>query len=316
MRALALFALAAPLLACSSTIRRPVWTTDAATFPEQVTRSAMNEFDPAVSPDGKAIAYDVAATPDATPHVEVMALESAKIAYSSKDTMGVAPTWMPDGSGLIFVSKTHGSARGLVQTFGQGPLRVNFVADAGDADLRADAPAMSPDGKTVAMSILNVDLFQRGWRMTRHFDRALGMSDLIGTGVTIVGQGADPAFSPDGTHIVFARASQGHAHLFLANADGSDPHQITEGSSDDVEPAWSPDGKAIVFCSAHGDDRWTQANLFVVRTDGSSLVQLTEGDRFICHPTWAKDGAIYFHANVDEHFHIWRLRPQGTYASL
>ena len=61
MRALPLVVLAGPLVACSATIRRPVWTTDAAAALEQVTRSGQNEFDPAVSPDGSAIAYDVAA---------------------------------------------------------------------------------------------------------------------------------------------------------------------------------------------------------------------------------------------------------------
>jgi TolB protein len=316
MRALGVFALAAPLVACSASIQRPVWTTDAAGSLEQVTRSAVNEFDPAVSPDGTAIAYDVAVTPDATPHVEVMSLGTAKLAYSSKDTLGFAPTWTPDGASLVFVSRTRGSPRGLVQTMGQGALRVNFLADAGDADLLAEAPAVSPDGKTVAMALVNIDVFARGWRTTRHFDRALGFTDLLGTGVTVAGAGTDPAYSPDGAHIVFARATMGHAHLFVANADGSDAHPITDGSADDVAPAWSPDGKAIVFCSAHGDDRWTQANLFVVRPDGSSLVQLTEGDRFVCHPTWGKDGAVYFHANVDTRFHIWRVRPRGMYATL
>jgi Tol biopolymer transport system component len=294
-----------------------VWTTDAAAALEQVTRSAQNEFDPAVSPDGSALAYDVAASPDATPHVEVLKLAdlgSARLAYTSKDTMGLEPTWLPDGSGLIFVSTTRGSSHGLVQTFGTGPERTNFIADAGDPEVRAEWPAISPDGRTMAMALVNVAVFERGWRTARHFDRALGLSDLVGTGVTVIGPGIDPAFSPDGKRIAFARATGGRAHLFVANADGSAAQQITEGPADDVEPAWSPDGGAIAFCSAHGDDRWRQANLFVVRPDGSSLIQLTEGDRFVCHPTWAKDGQLYFHANVDERFHIWRVRLGGSLA--
>jgi Tol biopolymer transport system component len=160
----------------------------------------------------------------------------------------------------------------------------------------------------MAMSLMNVDVFERGWRTAKHFERALGFSDLLGTGVTVMGPGSDPAFSPDGKRIAFSRLSGGHAHLFLANADGTDPQQISQGSADDIEPAWSPDGAFIVFCSAHGTDHWTQANLFVIRTDGSSLLQLTEGDRFICRPTWSKDGFVYFHANVTDRFHIWRLR--------
>jgi Tol biopolymer transport system component len=148
------------------------------------------------------------------------------------------------------------------------------------------------------------------WPTTKLLDRGIGVSDLGGTGIDVIGSGTDPAFSPDGKHIVYARTSSGHEHLFLANVDGSGAQQITDGPADDQEPSWSPDGKHIVFCSAHGNDEWTQANLFIVRPDGSGIVQLTEGDRLACHPTWSKDGYVYFHANISDrsHFHIWRIR--------
>src|SRR5438132_3690483 len=134
---------------------------------------------------------------------------------------------------------------------------------------------MSPDGQTMAMSLVNVARFESGWRTARHFDHALGLSDLLGTGVTVVGAGSAPAFSPDGRRIAFSRTTGAHAHVFVANADGSDARQITEGPADDVEPTWSPDGRYLAFCSAHGnDDRYVQSNLFAVRPDGAGLVQL------------------------------------------
>jgi Tol biopolymer transport system component len=278
---------------------------------QQVTHSGVNEFDPAISPDGKSIAYDVAPTEDATPHVEVLSLADRHVEYSSKETPGLEPTWMPDGSGLVFVSKTRGSVRGIVQTMGQGPARTNFLADAGDPQAITAWPAVAPNGQTVAISLANLKVFESGWRWTKDFDRAIGLTDLLGTGTTVLGAGTDPSWSPDGRRIAFARATRGHAHLFVANADGTDELQITEGSSDDLEPSWSPDGKLLVFCSAHGVDRWTQANLFAVRPDGQGLVQLTEGDRMSCRPTWAKDGWVYFHANATDRFHIWRVRPVG-----
>jgi TolB protein len=308
-----------PLLACigcSASIRRSVVPTDAASQLEQVTHSSDNEFDPSVSPDGKSIAYEVASSADAMPHVEVMALadvatgRSGRTLYNSKDTMGLEPTWMPDGTGLIFVSKTKNSGKALVQTFGKSPAETNFVAEAGDPYLIAEWPAMSPDGQTMAMSLVNVVRFESGWRTTRQFDHALGVSDLLGTGVTVLGAGSAPAFSPDGKRIAFSRTTEdGHAHLFVANADGTDSQQITSGSADDVEPSWSPDGARIAFCSAHEEgDRYVQANLFALRDDGSGMVQLTEGDRLASRPSWSKDGFVYFHANVTDRFHIWRVR--------
>ena len=101
-------------------------------------------------------------------------------------------------------------------------------------------------------------------------------------------------------------------HLFVANADGTSPTQITDGPADDQSPSWSPDGKDIVFCSAHGEDELVQANLFVVHADGTGMVQLTEGDRISCHPTWSRDGYVYFHANEGGRFHIWRVRVKQT----
>lgn len=318
MRTIVLIAASTSLLACSPSIRRAVTTTDASTGLEQVTHSQVNEFDPAVSPDARAIAYEVAASPDAAPHVEVMALEGVRsgtlrpVEYSSKDTTGIEPAWMPDGSGLIFVSRTRGTPKGLVQTIGRDPARTLFIEDVGDPYLSAESPAVSPDGKTIAMSLVNARVFRQGWRTTRRFDHALGLTDLVGAGSTVLGGGNDPAWSPDGKHIAFARFTGGHSHLFVANADGTKAQQITDGLEDDEEPSWSPDGRFVAFCSAHGDDQHvTQANLFALRADGSGLVQLTEGDRFACHPSWSRDGFIYFHANATDRFHVWRILPRG-----
>jgi Tol biopolymer transport system component len=315
MRTCLLFLSALSLIACSATIRRPVLVTDAATSLEQVTSSRENEFDPAVSPDGKSIAYEVASSADTLPRVEVMSLERAggsKVVYSSKDTVGLEPTWMPDGTGLLFVSRTKSSNKAIVQTFGKSPAETNFVAAAGDPYLVAEWPALSPDGQTMAMSLVNVAEFHTGWRDARHFDHALGLSDLIGTGVTVLGAGSSPAFSPDGKHIAFSRTLRGHPHIFVADADGSGAVAITEGSSDDLDPAWSPDGRSLVFASAHADDdRYVQANLFLVAIDGSGLVQLTEGDKMSSRPSWGKDGYVYFHSNLTDRFHIWRLKPRG-----
>jgi Tol biopolymer transport system component len=315
MRAELVFVAPFVIVACSPAVRRPLSTTDAATHLEQVTHSDTNELDPAVSPDGRAIAYEVASSLEAPPHVEVMALDPAaagRVEYSSKDKPGLEPAWMPDGSGLVFVSQTHGTWRGIVQTVGSAPDKIAFAADTVDPYLATEWPAVSPDGRTVALSLVNVHVFGSGWRTTHAYDRVLALEDLLGTELVMLGAGTSPAWSHDGKRLAFARQTSGHAHLFVANADGSGVSQITDGSADDEEPSWSPDGRAIVFCSAHRGDVWSQANLFVVRPDGSGLVQLTEGDRVSCRPTWARDNFVYFHANATDRFHIWRLLPTLT----
>jgi Tol biopolymer transport system component len=322
LRALLLMVASAPLLACSASIRRGVSTTEAATALQQVTFSRANERDPAVSPDAKAIAYEVSDSPGATPHLEVTTLNDvgtgrpAETRYTSKGAMGMEPAWMPDGTGLVFVSNALGSP-GLVQTSGTSLDSSSFLARAGDPGFSASWPALSPDGKSMAMTLPRTRLYETGWQTSERFHSALGVSDLSGTGLTILGEGTDPAWSPHGERIAFVRTVGGHAHLFVAKADGTGARQITEGPDDDQQPAWSPDGSAIVFCSAHGqrEQGFAQSNLFVVHADGSGLEQLTEGDRIACRPDWASDGLIYFHANATDQFHIWRLRPRATWSS-
>ncbi len=295
-------------------MRIRVTTTDGATALEQVTHSDRNEFDPAASPDAKALAYEVAASPEAPPHVEVLSLSDRRVAVRYDQAVGFEPAWLPDGTSLVFVSNALGR-HGLVQTIGPVTEQGAFLASAGDPYHFAAWPALSPDGRRMAMSLVQTDVFLTGWRTTQALDPALGVSDLHGTGVTVLGPGTDPAWSPDGTRIAFSRVVGGHAHLFVAKADGTGAQQITDGSDEDEQPAWAPDGKYLAFCSARGrDDRPSQANLFVVSADGSGLVQLTEGDRVACRPNWARDGFIYFHANATEAYHIWRLRPRGAFA--
>jgi Tol biopolymer transport system component len=294
------------LTGCSMTVQRPVVTTEASEDLAQVTRSRGNEIDPAVSPDGRAIAYAELPAPGRKTNVEVAPLADTKrVLYGGP---GRDPTWMPDSSGIVFVGKDK-----LVQTFGgilPTQMRPVFLADVGNPRLLGVKPSVSPDGKTVAMSIAPVGVRKPGWPTTKELDQGIGLTDMLGTGVDVTLAGTDPAFSPDGKRIVYVKQQGTHAHLFLANADGSDAHSITEGAADDQDPSWSPDGKHIVFCSAHGTDEWTQANLFTVKPDGSGIVQLTEGDRLACHPVWGKDGYVYFHANIESRdtFHIYRIR--------
>jgi Tol biopolymer transport system component len=62
-----------------------------------------------------------------------------------------------------------------------------------------------------------------------------------------------PAWSPDGSKIVFAsnRAGKtsGNFHIYIMNADGTDVVKVLENDAtvEDARPQWSPDGSRIVF---------------------------------------------------------------------
>jgi TolB protein len=97
----------------------------------------------------------------------------------------------------------------------------------------------------------------------------------------------DPAWSPDGKTIAFARYT-GSGAIWLIDADGSNERQLTTPRGEgDIQPDWSPDGRWIAFSRATGPFRH---DIFVVRPDGTGLRRLTRHTRGNSSPVWSPDG--------------------------
>jgi Tol biopolymer transport system component len=119
---------------------------------------------------------------------------------------------------------------------------------------------------------------------------------------------ADPAFSPDGSQIVFSSNRGCHAGtvgLFIMNIDGTNVKRLTgttqapDGSpfcepEVDTYPSFSPDGTKIVFVSSlvPGGPP-TQRNIFSIDVSAgspSNLTQLTNGHWNDIRPVFTPDG--------------------------
>jgi Tol biopolymer transport system component len=92
----------------------------------------------------------------------------------------------------------------------------------------------------------------------------------------------EPAWSPEGTHIVFASNRNGGYDLFVMQADGSGQTLLLDLPGDARHPAWSPDGSRIAFMVNDGNDE----EIFVMYADGSAYRQLTNNEVHDEYPHW------------------------------
>jgi TolB protein len=97
----------------------------------------------------------------------------------------------------------------------------------------------------------------------------------------IASQGSDssPAFSYDGTRIVFVKGSVvdglGVSNIWVMSASGGDQRQLTHATpmmGSVGQPQFSPDGTEIVFVGRRGSSN----EIFVMDSDGSHVRQLTD----------------------------------------
>jgi Tol biopolymer transport system component len=107
-----------------------------------------------------------------------------------------------------------------------------------------------------------------------------------------IAQDADPAWSPDGTRIVFAKqlVNKTSYELFVMSSEGGNLQRLTTNSVDDRQPAWSPDGTRIAFARGFGAAGYAQ--IVVINADGSGEAPLTAATpgKVDAQPAWSPDG--------------------------
>lgn len=141
-------------------------------------------------------------------------------------------------------------------------------------------PAISPDGTRIAF-----EAYRGGSSQIEMIDLRSNVRSVLRSGTAFSGQ---PAWSPDGSLIAHRNDSTGSGEIWLMNADGSDPRQISDTPGQWSEfPAWSPDGTQIAFTMRAGNRR----SLYVIDSTGGLARLLLENTRGGRQPIWTPDGA-------------------------
>jgi hypothetical protein len=102
----------------------------------------------------------------------------------------------------------------------------------------------------------------------------------------------DPAWSPDGTKLAFARFTfTGYVEdIWVMDADGTNWVNLTDDPDFyDANPAWSPDGTRVAFSRAStAGGKYT---IYVMNADGTSPTPLTDASGTDDYsPAWSPDG--------------------------
>lgn len=260
----------------------------------------LGDATPAFSPDGKSLAF-VRDTLDVR-EIYVLPVSGgtpAQITFDHADIQGIA--WTPDSRELIFGSSRQGN-ESLWRISAQGgtPQRLP-IAGAG----WAVRPAVSRKGNRLAYT--SVSYSSSIFRGSLTPDHKVGKP--LERFISSTGLEEGPQYSPDGKYIVFQSTRTGYHEIWRANADGTNPIQLTHFEKNLTgTPRWSPDSRQISFDSRPGG----HSHVFVINAQGGQPRQVTHGDSENGVASWSVDGKwIYFASNRGGDWQVWRMTPQG-----
>lgn len=211
------------------------------------------------------------------------------------------PSLSPDGSRLIYASRTEGNWNIYMQAIresssGNFSDPVNLTADSAADDSQ---PVFSPDGQRIA------------FRSSRD-GGGLFLMDADGTNVIkLTNFGYNPAWSHDGRAVVFSRASiedvssraASRSALYAIDVKTEKMREITEG--DAVQPGYSPQGHRIAYWAMHNGG---QRDIWTIPARGGEPVQVTDDKANDWNPVWSPDGNhLYFASDRNGQMNLWRV---------
>jgi uncharacterized protein YraI len=240
-------------------------------------------FDPAVSPDGKTVAFTRLGGEQGLFLIGIDG-QNERLIWNGGEGMR-SPTWSPDGNWIGFVRQS-------------GAFRCR---DVGFGICLPDNPFLGdfPLASVPEFNLSRVDTNGQNFRDIPALNTAQapnwaneGIVYQASTGLEITTDtdGAttralvqapyyqDPHWQPNGNRIVFQSREGSHWEIFGINSDGGGQAALTRPATalveelpSNVAPAWSPDGQMIVFLSNRNDENSAGAwRLWVMNADGSN----------------------------------------------
>jgi dipeptidyl aminopeptidase/acylaminoacyl peptidase len=268
--------------------------------------TAMDEFqlqtatDPQISPDGKKIVYvrRFADPMTDTRYSNLWAINadgSDHRPLTSGNRSDVSPRWSPDGTRIAYLSDADGKQQLYVRWMDTGQ-----TARITNLDQAPDAIAWSPDGKMLSFSALVLG-------------KGPHLADLPAP--PSGAKWADPPATYDRLVYRFngtGYLKPGYMQVFVVNAEGGAPRQITNGNfpngGNEFGPSrasWTPDGKyLIVSVNRHpeSDHEYLDDEVYEFSVADGSLRALTNRKGPDNSPAVSPNGKFIAYTGYDDRY--------------
>jgi TolB protein len=235
---------------------------------EQVTNSKSISMNPALSPDGRHLAYIDFTT--GRPTLNIRSLADRKVVSVGKSSVSIDPEWRNSNEVAATLSLSGDPEIYLVNTDGNVSRR---LTNSKGIDI---SPSFSPNGSKMAFVSSRNGLPQIFIQ-----DIQSGQTKRL----TFSGRyNTQPSWSPAGDKIVYTTwENNGEINIFTINADGSGLTQLTRNCGENKSPSWSPDGSMIVFTS----NRKGNEKIYVMSANGDNQRLLLQSDGVQTQPSWS-----------------------------
>jgi TolB protein len=225
------------------------------------------------SPDGRRIAFGARAHGEL--HIFVKRLGGRTRRITPRGANFSTMAWSPDGRKIVTASGHWVQGRRyfdetlvVMRTDGRRPRTVY-----NGGELGAEAPAWSPDGRTIAF--MHTDVGALGASPSIYVVPAAG-----GEARRITEDSAQdhPDWSPDGSLIAYSYGSAlGTDAVRVMRPDGSGDRLLVDDTAEpEGWPAWAPSGERIAFTR--------RGRIWTVAADGTGAVRVTDPPEY--HGDW------------------------------
>lgn len=257
---------------------------------------------PAFSPNGSMLAFVRGkGGSEMDVHVQPMTPSGEPRRLTFDNTQLWDLTWTGDGREIVFGSNRGGSRGGLWRV----PVEGGEPQPVPGTGMYSVLPHISRKGDRLAFDQQIYDTNVWRYEVPSPKGHAIAPTKIIASSL----QDEAGHYSPDGRKIAFVSNRSGRMEVWVCEADGSGPRQLTSLAGNDTgTPRWSPDSRQVIFESRLDG----HADLFVVGEEDARVRRLTTETSNDGAPCWSRDGrTIYFGSNRGGSYQIWKMPAEG-----